>query len=56
MQLNLGSFWQIAAGRNEFFPLLVALALESEEDETAQQLQELKSMVRSVLDRFREEV
>lgn len=47
---------QITHDRIDFFPLLVALALESEEDETAQQLQELKSMVSIVLDRFKEEV
>lgn len=39
-----------------FFPLLQALAIEKEEDETKEMLNELKSMVESVLKRFEEEV
>ena len=49
-------FVQIRAGKLEFFPLLHALALEDEEDETGKQLSELKTMVEKVLKRFEEEV
>ena len=47
---------QIRAGKIEFFPLLHALVLEDEEDETGKQLDELKMMVEKVLKRFEEEV
>ena len=47
---------QIREKRIKFFPLLQALCLEAEEDETAQQLKELRTMVTSVLERFKEEV
>ena len=47
---------QINDGKLEFFPLLVALILGKEEDETAHQLEELKTMVSDVLDRFKKEV
>ena len=47
---------QLQDGKFDFFPLLSALCLESEADETAAQLSELKTMVRNVLDRFKEEV
>jgi len=43
-------------GMLEFFPLLVALALGKEEDETAHQLEELKTIVMDVLDHFKAEV
>ena len=47
---------QIHGGKLEFFPLLVALTLGEEEDQTARHLEELKAMVRDVLDRFKAEV
>ena len=47
---------QISDGRIEFFPVLQAQCLETEEDETAKQLEALRSMVTSVLERFKEEV
>ena len=57
MYRNLSPFcFQIRFGRIEFFPLLQALALEVEEDETGKQLDELKMMVEKVLMRFEEEV
>ena len=37
----------------EFFPLLAAQTLGEEEDETAHHLEELKTMVKEVLDRFK---
>ena len=40
----------------DFFPLLHALALKDEVDETGKQLDELKKMVEKVLNRFEEEV
>jgi len=46
----------IHGGKLEFFPLLVALTLGEEEDQTARHLEELKAMVRDVLDRFKAEV
>ena len=49
-------FSQIREGSGEFFPLLRALALGKEEDETAIQLQQLSKMVKDVLDKFKEEV
>jgi len=45
----------IHGGKLEFFPLLVALTLGEEEDQTARHLEELKAMVRDVLDRFKAE-
>ena len=50
------SYIQIRDKQIKFFPLLQALCLEAEEDETAQQLKELRTMVTSVLERFKEEV
>lgn len=47
---------QISDGKIEFFPLLQALCLELEEDETAHQLEALRAMVHTVLERFKEEV
>ena len=47
---------QMNEGMLEFFPLLVALALGKEEDETAHQLEELKTIVTDVLDHFKAEV
>ena len=47
---------QIDKGSFEFFPLLQARCLETEEDETAKQLEALCSKVTSVLERFKEEV
>ena len=47
---------QIRDEKFEFLPLLHALALEVEVDETGKQLEELKSMVERVLKRFEEEV
>ena len=47
---------QVHQGKLEFFPLLEALSLEKEEDEVAGQLEELKGMVRNVLERFEKEV
>ena len=52
----VNSSLQIRDGKIEFFPLLHALALEVEVDETGQQLNELKAMVERVLKRFEEEV
>ena len=49
-------YTQIREGKIDFFPLLHALALEVEEDETGKQLDELKQMVERVLKRFEEEV
>ena len=46
----------MSEGKIEFFPLLQALCLDTEEDDTAQQLESLRTMVTSVLDRFKEEV
>ncbi len=40
----------------DFFPLLDALALETEDDQTSAQLEELREMVNSVLKRFKKEV
>ena len=48
--------FQIDQGKFKFFPLLQARCLETEEDETAKQLEALRSMVTSVLERFKEEV
>ena len=47
---------QIDQGKFEFFPLLQARCLETEENDTAKQLETLRSMVTSVLERFKEEV
>ena len=47
---------QVHEEKIDFFPLLHALALEKEEDETGKQLEELKAMVERVLQRFEEEV
>ena len=47
---------QINEGKFDFFPLLHARCLEREEDETAKQLEALRTMVTSVLERFKEEV
>ena len=47
---------QIREKQIKFFPLLQALSLESEEDESAQQLKELRTMVTSVFKRFKDEV
>ena len=47
---------QIDEGKFDFFPLLQAQCLEREEDETAKQLEALRTMVTSVLERFKEEV
>lgn len=47
---------QVGDGKIEFFPLLQAQCLEIEEDETAQQLDALRAMVTTVLERFKEEV
>ena len=47
---------QISDGNIELFPVLQAQCLETEEDETVQQLEALRTMVTSVLDRFKEEV
>lgn len=40
----------------DFFPLLHALDLKDEADETGKQLDELKTMVKRVIQRFDEEV
>jgi inositol 1,4,5-triphosphate receptor type 1 len=45
----------IGEGNIEFFPVLQARCLETEEDETAKQLEALGVMVTSVLERFKEE-
>jgi hypothetical protein len=45
----------IDEGKFDFFPLLQAQCLEREEDETAEQLEALRTMVTSVLERFKEE-
>lgn len=47
---------QLKEQQPDFFPLLQALVLETEEDETAKQLDQLKAMVQDVLVRFRAEV
>lgn len=47
---------QISDGKIEFFPVLQARCLETEEDQTVQQLEALRVMVTSVLQRFKEEV
>ncbi len=47
---------QISEGQLDFFPLLDALALETEDDETSAKLDELREMVESVLERFKKEV
>ena len=47
---------QIKERSFEFFPLFQARCLETEEDETAKQLEALCSKVTSVLERFKEEV
>ena len=47
---------QISEGKIDFFPVLQAQCLETEEDETAKQLESLRTMVTSVLERFKEEV
>jgi hypothetical protein len=45
----------IGDGKIEFFPVLQARCLETEEDETVKQLESLSVMVTSVLERFKEE-
>lgn len=47
---------QIQGGSLDFFPLLAALSLGEEEDETAIQLEQLKTMVKEMLDHQKAEV
>ena len=45
--------FQILDEKPNFFPLLAAQTLGEEEDETAHHLEELKTMVKDMLDRFK---
>ena len=48
--------YQISKEKHDFFPLFHALALEEGEDKQAKQLDEMKTMIEKILNRFKDEV